>query len=262
MNSAISETGIFYEDRGEGPPLLLLHGLGATHEMWRPQIENFGATHRVIAPDVRGAGRSAELPGWTTILERQAEDLVALMDQLEIGRATLCGVSYGGVLAQRFALDHPERVKCLVVVDSFSNPRPPGASGLALLVASYLTVPLLLLPKGLYVGALQRTYARWPLAREHMTRAVRSMRGYETMKIRLAINRIDYTGELRGIGCPVLGVVGDDNRLAVEMMRTFAGAAPGARLEVVEDSFDPTNLCQPEAFNALLEGFLDEGSVG
>lgn len=258
MTSTLSQrAGLFYEERGEGPALVFLHGLGATHEMWRPQIEHFAAIRRVIAPDVRGAGRSAQLLGFADILGRQADDLAALLDSLGVDQATLCGVSYGGVLAQRFALDHPERVDGLVVVDSFSNSRPPGPSGLALLVASYLNAPFLLLPRSLYVSALRRTYARWPLALEYMTKAVEDMRRYETMKIRLAINQIDYTSDLCQIECPVLGIVGDHYDSAVEMMRTFTEATPDAKLEVVEDSFDPTNLCQPDAFNTLVKGFLD-----
>lgn len=264
MTQAPSETtGLFYEERGEGSALVFLHGLGATHEMWRPQIEHFAASRRVIAPDVRGAGRSAQLLGFADILGRQADDVAALLDSLGVEQATLCGVSYGGMLAQRLAFDYPERVDSLVVVDSFSNPSPPGPAGFALLVASYLNAPFLLLPSSLYVSALRRTYARWPLALEHMTKAVEEMRRYETMKIRLAISRIDYTKDLYQLECPVLGVVGDHYDSAVEMMRTFTEATPDARLEVVEDSFDPTNLCQPGVFNTLLQGFLDrcEGSA-
>jgi len=258
VTQAPSETtGLFYEERGEGPPLVFLHGLGATHEMWRPQIEHFASSRRVIAPDVRGAGRSAQLLGFADILGCQADDLAALLDSLGVERTTLCGVSYGGVLAQRFALDHPERVDGLVVVDSFSNPRPPGLSGFALLASSYLFIPLFLLPKGLYISALRGTYARWPLALDHMTRVARNMRGYETLKVRLAINRVDYTSDLGRIECPVLGVVGDHYDSAVEMMRTFTEATPDARLEIVKDSFDPTNLCQPGVFNTLLRDFLD-----
>jgi len=263
VTQAPSETtGLFYEDRGQGPPIVFLHGLGATHEMWRPQIEHFASSRRVIAPDVRGTGRSAQLLGFADILGRQADDLAALFDSLGVERSTLCGVSYGGVLAQRFVLDNPERVHGLVVVDSFSNPRTPGLPGFALLASSYLFIPLFLLPKGLYISALRGTYACWPLALEHMTRAARTMRGYETLKVRLAINRVDYTPDLGRIECPVLGIVGDHYDSAVEMMRAFTEAVPGARLEVVEDSFDPTNLCQPDVFNALLQGFLDrcEGS--
>lgn len=265
MTTATATTGIHYEERGEGYALLLLHGLGAEHGMWQPQFENFSDTYRVITPDVRGAGRSAELTGWRNLLERQSEDLAALLDRLEVEQAIVCGVSYGGVLAQRFVLDYPERVRALVVVDSFSKARPPGAGGMGLFLASWVNAPFLLLPSSVYSSALRRAYARWPLAQRYLVDATSRMRRFETMKLRLAINRIDYTRKLSSISCPTLGIVGDHYKTAVEMMRVFTRATPTATLEVVPGSFDPTNLCQPEVFNRLLRDFLrrvDEGEDG
>jgi pimeloyl-ACP methyl ester carboxylesterase len=257
-NAHVNDTDIYYEDHGSGPPLVLIHGLGASHEMWAPQVEAFRETNRVITLDVRGAGRSGRLEGWRNILTRQAADLAALLDQLGIETVALCGVSYGGVFVQRFALDYPDRCHALVISDSFSDTQPHSLEMFGIMVANYLLAPIYLLPNAWLVPMTRQQYSRWPLAQEHLERITREMRGFETMKVRYAINGINYTPQLHQVQTPTLGIVGDVSDLAVNLMRRLTSALPNARLEIVEDSFDPTNLCQPAVFNRRVDDFLQE----
>lgn len=245
---------IHYEERGTGPPLVLLPGLGCTHAIWAPQVERFAADHRVIAVDPRGAGGSSPLRGTRRILPRQAADLAAVVEHLGIDRAVVCGVSYGGVLAQRFALDFPERVAGLVTVDSFSDTRPRSLGEGANLVLLYATGWLWLFPALLRPG-IRHQYARWPRAARYMEEMLAGMRRWETVKIRYAINRIDHTRRLSGLTCPALAVCGDHPAL-VRMSQRIAEALPAGRLEVLADSFDPSNLCRTERFDEVLAGFL------
>lgn len=248
------EGPIHYTERGTGPALVLLPGLGFSHTMWEPQIRRFAADYRVIAADPRGAGRSPRLRGWRNVLARQAGDIAAVLDEAGADRAVLCGVSYGGVLAQRFALDFPGRVAGLVTVDSFSDTRPRSLAQAANLGLLYATSWLWLFPALLRPG-VRYEYARWPLAREYMEAGLRQMRRLETVKIRYALNRVDYTSQLSAVTCPALAVTGD-SRWLVPMSRRIAENLPQGELAVVEDSFDPSNLCQPEEFNRLLGRFL------
>lgn len=117
----VHDTTIAYEEAGDGPALLLAHGLGLNREMWRPQIDRLRATNRVIAFDAREAGESGRLTSGRDVLARQAADLDALLKLLDAPRVVLCGVSYGGVLAQEFAVTYPHRLAGLVVVDSFPD---------------------------------------------------------------------------------------------------------------------------------------------
>lgn len=254
----VNDTTIYYEDRGAGRPLVFVHGLGATHAMWEPQVQSFRHLNRVITLDTRGSGQSGRLVGWNSILHRQAADLAALLDQLDIEQVVLCGVSYGGVFAQRFALDYPDRCTALIVADSFSDTHIRSLKMLGVMVANYQFAPAYLLPGRWLVPVIRKQYAPWPLAQQHLEGIVRRMRGYETMKVRLAINGIDYTPSLHRIKCPTMGIVGDRSPIAVQLMQTLVDAIPDARLKVVTDSFDPTNLCQPNLFNQLLARFLKE----
>lgn len=255
----INETVIAYDEAGDGPPLVLAHGLGLGREMWRPQIEHFRTSHRVIAFDVRGAGESGPLAHGRDVLARQASDLASLLTQLDVSRAVLCGVSYGGVLAQEFALSYPERLAGLVLVDSFSNQElADPLRRIGLRASTALAVPMLLLPPALIEPALRRTYARWPLARDIVTGGYRRMRRRETARMRQAINRADYEAQLAKVSCPARGIVGDSSPVLTELMQRLTGALPNAALDRVPCSFDPTNLCRPEYFNTLLAGFLSD----
>jgi pimeloyl-ACP methyl ester carboxylesterase len=107
----INGAKLYYEAAGEGHPLLLLHAGVADCRMWDDQFERFARRYRVIRYDMRGFGKSmmpaCEFSGH--------EDLAGLMDWLDIDRAYLVGLSFGGYIAIDFALVYPERVSALVL---------------------------------------------------------------------------------------------------------------------------------------------------
>lgn len=107
---------LYYEEAGEGPPLLLLHGLGSSHNMFREEMAQFKNDFRVIAIDCRGHGQSDKPAKYT--LNDHIEDAVALLDHLGIERAHVMGVSMGSYIAQGLVLAHPDRVEKLVLVVS------------------------------------------------------------------------------------------------------------------------------------------------
>jgi pimeloyl-ACP methyl ester carboxylesterase len=121
---------LYVEDDGEGVPVLLLHGLTATHRyvvMGSKALERSG--HRVIAYDARGHGRSDPAPSPEAYEYADlVADLAGLMDERGIGRAVLAGSSMGAHTLLRFALEHPERAAALVVITpayepaTFANP--------------------------------------------------------------------------------------------------------------------------------------------
>ncbi|MEF8901466.1 MAG: alpha/beta fold hydrolase [Halovenus sp.] len=107
-------------------PFLLLHGLGADHAMWKPQIERYpGDGYYLIAPDVRGHGGSESVPQFT--IDDCAADLAELLLERDVPSAAVCGVSMGGVIAQQLAIDYPDLVRAFVLADTFSSVRSPVA---------------------------------------------------------------------------------------------------------------------------------------
>lgn len=133
MSLTLKETGsfrsfdgtrIYYESRGEGPPIVLNYGIGCLINHWRHQIRHFSKTHRVIAYDYR-AHHLSEIPENRENLnvDAMAQDLKGLMDHLEIPRASVWGHSFGAQMLVRHYDLFPEQVESLVFVNGFvQNP--------------------------------------------------------------------------------------------------------------------------------------------
>src|SRR5215469_16236488 len=110
---------LYFTERGWGPPLLLVHGLMFTGEMFEPVVEHFATRHRVIVPDLRGHGRSRGLaPPYTAA--HLAADLSRLLDHLGIDSTAVLDYSHGGAIAQQLVLDHPTRCNRLVLACTYA----------------------------------------------------------------------------------------------------------------------------------------------
>jgi 3-oxoadipate enol-lactonase len=116
---------LHYVDRGDGPPLVLIHGLAGDLSAWTPQLDAWSSRYRVIAFDNRGAGRSTQVDEPIST-EDMARDTLGLMDALDVGAACIVGRSMGGAIAQHIALLAPERVRALVLCASFARLDPVG----------------------------------------------------------------------------------------------------------------------------------------
>jgi (E)-2-((N-methylformamido)methylene)succinate hydrolase len=125
-----SKTGTSYDLAGPtgAPVLVLVHGLGLTRATWAAFVPALAANYRVLSYDLPGHGDSAllqEVPSLTML----SDHLLALLDDLQIDRATIIGFSLGGMINRRFAMDHPGRVTALVVLNS-PHERTPEAQRL------------------------------------------------------------------------------------------------------------------------------------
>ena len=114
----VDDAEIAWSSVGDGPPVVLIMGLGGWSGDWGTYFPSLLAkTHRVILLDNRGTGTSSRPPGPYT-LEQLAHDVVAVIDELAGGRAHVLGISMGGMIAQHLALDHPRVVEKLVLVST------------------------------------------------------------------------------------------------------------------------------------------------
>jgi len=223
----------FFSERGSGPPLLLVHGLMVTGEMFEPVIEHFAARHRVIVPDLRGHGRSRGLPPPYTTAQLGA-DLSRLLDHLGVDSAAVLGYSQGGAIAQQLVLDHPQRCSRLVLACTFAF----NMETLSEKLEGRLT-PLLIRLLGMRRLAqftvsqgfkgLSKERAGWLAGliagqeRELMVSAWR-----ETMAF-------DSRGRLAQIGCPTLVVAGaNDQAVPIHHAKMLHDGIPGSRLVIID----------------------------
>ena len=111
---------LHYREYGSGDPVIGIMGFATDQRFWAAQVPAISATNRFVTFDNRGVGRSTGAA--PDSIDVMAADTIALMDHLEIERATVFGASMGGTIAQRMVLDHPERVKALILAVTFARP--------------------------------------------------------------------------------------------------------------------------------------------
>lgn len=243
------------ETSGTGTPLVLTHGLGDDLHFWDSAVEALGRHHRIVRWDVRGFGLSDKPPGpYTAAL--LAADLARLLDALEVGRAHLVGISMGGVITQRFALDFPERVRSLVLVNTSSEVGERATARWERLAARVerdgfdernadatraFSASYADRHPEVVTAATARTLANDPLA---FAAAARAMSKYA------------WTEELARLACPALVLQGLDDRLtppggSVKLSR----ALPRARLILVPGAGHNLPIEKPDLFCVALLAF-------
>lgn len=235
--------------------MVLVPSLGTELSIWRSQAAELSDRRRVVCCDLRGHGRSPVPPGPYSISELGA-DLLAVLDRLELQRASLCGISIGGMSSMWVAAHAPERVERLIVccssarIDTGSRyterARAVRKEGLAAVAD----------------GVLERWFtsafaAAAPDVVQRFRRALvgTPQEGYAGCCEALAA--LDLRGELPSIQAPTLVIAGGQDRATPrEHSELIAAAIPDSRLELVEDAAHLANVEQPEAVGALIEEHL------
>jgi len=257
---AVNNVKLATVDRGQGVPLLLVHGFPLNQAMWNAQIEVFGQRARVIAPDLCGFGASGVREG-TVTMEQFADDLAGLLDGLGVEEPVVfCGLSMGGYIGWQFFARHRERLRALVLCDTRAAADAPEAAanrrGLADRVLREGPAPVAdaMLPR--------LTAEVTPKIRPEVIESLRAMilscdpRGIAAASRGMA-ERPDSTGMLGRIDVPTLVLVGEADAISTpEEMAGIAGAIRGARLVKIPSAGHMSPMENPAEFNAPLGAFL------
>ncbi len=236
----VGEVELDYERSGSGPPLLAIMGMSGTALSWgEPFLDRLRQDHEVIVYDHRGVGASTPLTGGLTIAE-MAEDAAGLLQALEIGSADVLGISMGGMIAQELALNHPERVKSLILGCTYCGGEGSSLAGPD--VAQKLGEAMMSgdRERALRVGwevNVSASYAAdeaaW--ARFHEIALRRAVAVPVIMAQAQACMAHDTKDRLGGLAAPTLVIHGTEDRMIpVANGRLIAETVPGARLEVLE----------------------------
>jgi 3-oxoadipate enol-lactonase len=237
------------------PALLVSNSLGSTLDMWAPQMPALTETHRVIRYDLRGHGRSPA-PDGPYAMEDLGADVLALLDRLEVERADVMGLSLGGMVSQWLAIHAPARVERLIPCCTSAYMGPPqGWDERIAIVRRGGTAALA--PSVVDRWLTPGFRARHPqeAARLRDTIAATSDEGYAGCCA--AIRDMDLRPELPGIGAQTLVIsASEDPSIPPEHGERLAAAIPGARFALIEGAAHLANIERPDAFTALLRGFL------
>jgi 3-oxoadipate enol-lactonase len=247
-------------DEGNGLPILFIHGFPLSHSMWRHQLEAFSSDHRVIAPDLRGFGDSDVTEG-TVTMEQHADDLVALLDELNVNEpVVLCGLSMGGYIAWQFQQKYPERLHALILCDTRAiADTPEGVENRKRLAKMVIengsaAVASAMLPNLFSPVTSERQQASIDELRQ--TIASTSPQGIVAASLGMA-ERPDVTSILPNIKTPSLLIVGEDDGISPpEEMKAIADVMPNARLVTIPEAGHMSPLENPEPVNAAIREFL------
>lgn len=243
------------------PAVMLSHALGCNLHLWGPQLAALEGRFRVLRYDTRGHGGS-DAPEGAYTLDQLVADALGLLDALAIERVHFVGLSMGGMIAQGFALSHPERLNRLVLCDT-SAFMPPVAqpiiqeridtarkAGLAALVDSTLArwfTADYLRDKGPGVDLIRGIFLSSSVA------------GY--IGCTEAMRRLNYLDDLARIQHPTLIVVGEeDPGTPVAASRAMHERIGGSQLVILPSASHLGNIEQAHSFNSALTAFLESGA--
>lgn len=258
----VNATGISYLRAGDGPPLVMLHGIGGNATQFQRQIDGLSDAWTVIAWDAPGYGGSGD-PGDGWLMADYATALAGLLDALGLDRVNLLGQSWGGVLAQTFVGRYPERVRALVLSDTSMGGRSqPEAERLASLNARLAALETMT-PAEMAVARTPAVLGPDPTA--DASREAGAMMaqirpdGYRRAAIALA--EADTRAILPDIRVPTLILAGQHDRIVPPATAAALQAAiPGATSITIPDTGHLSGQEDPVAYNAALRAFLEATS--
>ena len=257
--------GTVYEIHGQGPVVVLVHGLGLNRDMWQWLLPELVRQFRVVTFDLMGHGESADPPG-DPDLAMFGGQIADLLDECGVDRCAVVGFSLGGMIARRFAIDRPGRLSALAIVNSAHGRSEAERAAILERVEAVRRAG----PAATVDAALERWFtndfrSRSPQAMNLVRQWVMANRKdvYASMYRVLAEGDAEIADSVNLIRCPTLVMTGEgDSGNSPAMARRMAAAIPGAQA-VILPALRHMGLAEdPIAFNAPLVTFLSKTLTG
>jgi pimeloyl-ACP methyl ester carboxylesterase len=232
----VDDIRIYYEIHGEGKQTFtMIRGLGSDLSTWSPQIPEVSKHFRTVVFDNRGAGRT-DKPDGPYSIRQMAQDVNGLLDALNVRRTALLGISMGGMIAQEFAIAHPEKLSCLILgCTTFggSESIPPSREILNAILAGVdadektrglqeqaLFCDHTISNRRDVIAAFAEARGRFPIPPDALARQAAALRGHDT------------ANRLQQVQTPTLVITGSEDRLIPpDNSRLIAERIPGAILK-------------------------------
>lgn len=253
---------LFWEEYGDGPPLILAAGLGGVGSYWEPNLAALGEKFTLYVIDQRGTGRSSKIP--VKSVEQMAADLVAVMDAAGLPSAHILGHSTGAAIGVATALDYPDRVRSLMVYASTTHGDPYRHR-------------LFDLRRQIHAGLGTEAYAKyttlllyppyWINANHERMKKIESVAAQQLGEPAVQASRLDAIlafdrrEELGRIAAPTMVLCADDDIITPRYFsEDYAKRVPGARAHFVERGGHALSRTEPELFNKIALDFFMETS--
>ena len=250
----INGKDIAVEQQGDGDAVIMVHGLGGTGNSWYPQVGPLSRFCRVVRLDLEGSGRSPAT-GALSIASFVA-DVIALMDELDISTAHLCGHSMGTIVCQHIAAEHAERVKSIALLGPLAEPPEPARQAIrdrAAVARKSGMVPIADTLVEVAISAETRAHqpATAAFVREILMR--QDAEGYARTCEALAAAT---SANLSHIRCPTLLVTGDEDGVSPPpAVKALGSRIKGSRVAVLPGCGHWTPIEKPTQVNGLILNF-------
>lgn len=257
----LNDIQLHVQDQGHGPPLVLVHGFPLDHTMWRGQLDALAAEFRVIAPDLRGFGRSEASDSMVT-MEHFADDLAGMLDAMGIDQPiTLCGLSMGGYICWQFWRRHARRLRALILCDTRAAADPPDVAQMRRENAKRVLAEG---PNFLADGMLEKLFASHSQTDQKEVLAATRQVILDSSPIGVAAallgmaERPDSTEILKDIDLPALVICGRHDVIStIDEMRAIAAGMPRAQFVEIADAGHMSPLENPHPFNDAVSSFQE-----
>ncbi len=253
---------LYFELRGNGDALVLIPGFASGAWSWSWQVDELSGSFRVITFDPRGVSRSKMIEGFSVSIEAIADDIAGMLDAMSIEKAHILGISFGGFVAQEFALRHPLRLNRLVLAcTSFGGPGhvPPEPEVLAAFAST----------RGLNTPERIRQYLTMAFLPEFVETNAAAVERFCDLREQNAVPPDVYEAQLysattfdagervSSIEAETLVITGDrDSVVPMQNSVNLAERIPNARLKVVENAGHMLFVEHSVEFNAIVRTFL------
>lgn len=256
MKASKGKIEINYVSEGAGPPVTLVHGVGANLESWNTIAARLARRYRVIRLDLRGHGKSSRIE--TCRLEDFLDDVSLVLDTLGVPRTHLVGFSLGGMIGQAFVLAHPERVEKLALISAVAGRTPEERGNLQVRARKVREEGI-----ASVVGAAEDRWFTDAFRKKHpevVAKRLEELKANDHRSYSAAYTVFaegDLGSRLHGIRHPTLIVTGEhDVGSNTRMARFMHDAIPGSALHILPGLKHSVLLEAPQQIAELLEGFL------
>jgi 3-oxoadipate enol-lactonase len=252
-------------DQGSGPPVVIIQGLHGRWEWMKPALQSLAATCRTISYSLCGDIGSGHRPDPALGFENYLRQLDRVLDAAGLERAALCGISFGGFVALRYAASRPARVTSLVLASAPAPGWKPNTRQARWIARPWLSAPVFVVsaPRRVW-PEVSASIPRWPARLAFLVRqAIRA--GLSPMIPSLMAARvhqaqaIDFAPDCRSIQVPTMILTGEeglDRVVPVSNTRTFRTLIPGAELDTLERTGHLGCLTQPSRFAEVVSRFV------
>lgn len=250
MRMKVNDLELYYEQRGEGDPIIFSYGWLDDCSVWNYQIETFSKEHRVILYDHRGHGKS-DKPKDNYSIATLSNDLHLIIQNLNLGSVNLVGFSMGGQAALAFALKHPSKIAKLILVGTTAKMAwPMHLLRFVRYILPYRTI--------LAIVSREKYHQPSPQTIEaNISRAIQ-VPGDMAYECLFEILKYDVRNMLPQIRIPTLIIVGEKDGLNLRGSQYLHSGIKGSKLQIMVNTGHTVMIEKPKEFNELVQQFITE----